>query len=94
MILDIVEPGKNTSNKVKALFSILYPGSAAVRIDNKIYYEGGAHIGTKEEKAVIAASRASQNYPTIARFFIPIEEIKNLKVIGTVETDNWTVRWE
>ena len=102
MKLSLVEVGEKSSQLVKLSFSRLLPGSAAVLILQPmvngivpiIYYEGGKYYESiKDEYAKIAAGRAIENYPTIARFSIPKEEIENLKVVGTIDTDTWEVTW-
>ena len=64
-----------------------------------IYFEGNKHGWTpphgkseQDEKAVIAAGRARDNYPTIARFFLP--DTEGLDTIGHVNLTTWEVIWD
>lgn len=65
----------------------------------KVYYEGGIYSRkdrppTPEEKldyAKQAAGRASQNYPTVAKFYLI--DLVNVDQIGHVDTDTWEVEF-
>jgi hypothetical protein len=103
-ILPIVEvvPGANISTK--ALFSIAVKGSVFIAIKriNRIwiYFEGGIYsrqadqVPTLKEKidyAVLAAGRAIQDYPTVAKFLITDES--DLVRVGEVDTNNWEAQF-
>ncbi len=79
-------------------FMGIAPGSAIVgsELDGgqiRIDYEGGIHgqLGFEsfDRRAMQAAGRHVDNYPTSARMVVRAAE---LQVIGTYDTDTWTLK--
>ena len=89
---DIVAPGS-----VAVAIPATLQGNAGIWV----YYEGGVYTrhpdmppthAQRVQYALSAAGRASNNYPTIARFFIAAGSV--LAQIGEVDTDTWTVTFD
>lgn len=105
MILRIIRPSPKASPLLKAMFAHIAPGSVAVLLDTypnsrSVYYEGGIYTRPRDRKptqkerkgyAVIAASRAVENYPTVAQFTLPQILEEELVTDGFVDTTDWTV---
>lgn len=105
----VVTLDKDAPKELQDLFSKIAPGSVAVAKQRgtniNIYYEGGIYTRkdssrepTQEERneyAIIAAGRAKENYPTIAKFTIHMDDVKYLTIVGVVQMmwKPWKVLW-
>jgi hypothetical protein len=100
MILDIVQP-KVSNESANAAFRHVIAGSVIVAIPwdtthTAYYYEGGIYDRQpstpptrqqREEYAKIAAGRAKERYPTVARLVLPNDSMDGMEVVGYVDTD-------
>ena len=91
---------------LQGLFAKIVPGSVCAAVNARgatgveIYYEGGiyqrergrpATVAERTEYAKIAAGRAKDQAPTMARF--TIADWTWLDTVGSVDTDTWDVRF-